>query len=126
MDRSPSTSLLSLPEETASPLTRLPRAPSSSTRGRGGTSPRPQEGSDVHRQTSGEGLSLKPFLLSSTPCLAGCPTPPLQPSDGQQGPRNGEEAAQAQADDSRFLKSLSAQLDATALLGHWTDLPCPD
>ncbi|CAI9158700.1 unnamed protein product [Rangifer tarandus platyrhynchus] len=45
MDRSPSTSLLSLPEETASPLTRLPRAPSSSTRGRGGTSPRPQEGS---------------------------------------------------------------------------------
>ena len=50
---------------------------------------------DVHRQTSGEGLNLKPFLLSSTHCLDGCPTAPSSASAGQQGPPNRAEARQS-------------------------------
>lgn len=61
---------------------------------------------DVHCQTSGEGLNLKPFLLSSTRCLAGCPTAPSSASGGQQGLPNRTEAGQSQANDNRFLESL--------------------
>lgn len=61
---------------------------------------------DVHCQTSGEGLNLKPFLLSSTRCLAGCPTAPSSASGGQQGLPNRTEAGQSQALTTAFLESL--------------------